>query len=92
MAESAHITVLGQKFYLKGTYDTEYLERVEQCLNKKIDEAKRAGGPVDTPSLLILVALNLVDDFLQKESEIEALRKAVESNSERLINLIDSHM
>jgi cell division protein ZapA (FtsZ GTPase activity inhibitor) len=92
MSESYPITIMGQKFLLKGSYDNSYIERVETYINEKIDEAKKIGGSPDSYNLMILVALNLVDECLKKQEEINKLMKNVEVNSTRLINLIDSHL
>lgn len=92
MADSYPITIMGQKFLLKGSYENGYIERVEKYINEKIDEAKKIGGSPDSYNLMILVALNLVDDCLKKQEEISKLTKTVEENAARLINLIDSHL
>lgn len=90
MGDSVQIEVRGKKFFLKGTHDKHYIERVEKHINERIAEVEKAGGPADSASLMVLVALNLVDDCLKKEDELNSLLKNVEENSTRLINLIDS--
>jgi len=92
MGNSVQIEVMGQKFILKGTHDKEYIKRVEKYINEKIEEVKGSGGSITTYNLMVLVALNLVDDCLKKEDEINRLIKTTEDNSTRLINLIDSHI
>jgi len=92
MTETFPITVMGQKFLLKGSYEKEYIQRVEAYINKKIEEVKNEGGTPDSYSLMILVALNLVDDCLQKEHQIKRLLEDVEQNTHHLINLIDSRL
>jgi len=91
MGDSVSITVMGQKFLLKGNYEKEYIEKVERYINEKIDDVRKEGGSPDSYNLMILVALNLVDDCLKKEDEIKNILKLVDDNSKRLINLIDSH-
>ena len=91
MGESIPITVMGQKFLLKGVYEKGHIERVEKYINDKIEEIRREGGSPDSYNLMILVALNLVDDCLKKDDEMNKLLKTVEGNADRLINFIDSH-
>ncbi|MFC1590998.1 cell division protein ZapA [Thermodesulfobacteriota bacterium] len=92
MGDSFQISVLGQKFNLAGAHDLEYISRVETFLNQRIDQIRQAGGPVDTTNLMILVALNLVDECLKKEDELEQAQEHIENNATRLINLIDSRI
>lgn len=92
MGDFVQIEVMGQKFNLKGTHDKKYIERVERHLNEKIEEVKEAGSSLTTFNLMVLVALNLVDDCLKKEDEIQSLIKAIEDDSTRLIGLVDSYI
>jgi len=92
MSESVPIVIMGQTFNLQGNHDPEYVARVEQFLNAKIDAANKAGGTVDSSQLMILVALNLVDDCFSKEREIENLHKDIDNRASELINLLESQM
>lgn len=92
MSETVQIEVMGQKYSLKGTHDRAYVKRVEQFINKKIQEIKGAGASITSYNLIVLVALNLVDDYLQKEDEVNKLRDFVENKADGLISLIDSHV
>jgi len=92
MSESVPIVVMGQTFHLRGSHDPEYIARVEQFLNGKIDAARKAGGTMDNSQLMILVALNLVDDCFAKERELESLNKNIDNRASELINLLESKM
>lgn len=92
MSESVPIVVMGQTFHLRGNHDPEYIARVEQFLNGKIDAARKAGGTIDNSQLMILVALNLVDDYFLKEHELEALHKNIDNRASELIHLLKSHI
>lgn len=92
MSDTVPIVVMGQTFHLRGGHDPEYIARVEEFLNGKIDAAKKAGGMMDNSQLMVLVALNLVDDYFSKERELEALHKNIDNRAEELINLLESQM
>jgi len=92
MAETFPITVMGQKFLLKGNFEKEYIERVEKYINQKIEEVKKEGGTPDSYNLMILVALNLVDDCLKKDIEIQKMLEAFENKTSDLIKFIDSRL
>lgn len=93
MGESVSIEIMGQKYFLKNTHDREYIDRVEKYINQKIDEVKGLGNAsITTYNMMVLVALNLVDDCFNKEKEIRELNKTIEEKSNNLIEFIDSNM
>jgi cell division protein ZapA (FtsZ GTPase activity inhibitor) len=92
MSESVPIVIMGQTFRLQGSHDPEYVARVERFLNGKIDAARKIGGTVDSSQLMILVALNLVDDCFSKERELEDVYKNIDNRASDLINLLESKL
>jgi len=92
MSESYPIVIMGQTFNLRGKHDPEYISRVEKFLNDRIAAAKKATGTVDSSQLMVLVALNLVDDYFLKERELEDIHKNIDNRAEELINLLESQI
>lgn len=93
MGESVPIEIMGQKFFLKNTHDREYIDRVEKYINQKIDEIKGTGNAsITTYNVMVLVALNLVDECFNKDLEIKQLQETIEERSNNLIEFIDSNM
>jgi len=93
MGGSVPIEIMGQKFFLKDTHGKEYIDRVEKYINEKIDEVKGPGeSSITTYNLMVLVALNLVDDCFNKENEIKHLQETIEERSNNLIEFIDANM
>ena len=92
MPESVPIVIMGQTFRLQGSHDPEYVAQVERFLNGKIDAARKIGGTVDSSQLMILVALNLVDDYFSKAHELEDVYKNIDNRATDLINLLESQL
>jgi cell division protein ZapA (FtsZ GTPase activity inhibitor) len=93
MSESVSIEIMGQKFFIKDTHDREYIDRVEKYINEKIDEVKGSGNAsINTYNMMVLVALNLVDDCFNKEIELKQLHEKIEERSNNLIEFIDAKM
>lgn len=92
MGDSFQITIMGQTYLLKGSHDKDYVARVENFLNEQIAKARASGTIADSYSLMVLVALNLADDCMKKDDEIKKLVDGIESDTQRLINLIDSRL
>jgi cell division protein ZapA len=91
MQEPVQIEILGQKFTLKGDYDTSYVNRVEKYINDKIQEVQKQTAAVSTHNLMILVALNLADECIRKEQELEQIENFIEGTSKRLIDILDGN-
>lgn len=92
MPDTVPIVVMGQTFHLRGSHDPAYVARVESFLNERIDAARKAGGAVDTNQVLILVALNLVDEYFSKERELDELNKNIDNRAFELLNLLESQL
>jgi cell division protein ZapA (FtsZ GTPase activity inhibitor) len=93
MGESVSIEIMGQKFFIKDTHDREYIDRVEKYINEKIDEVKGSGNAsINTYNMMVLVALNLVDDCFNKEIELKQLNEKIAERSNNLIEFIDAKM
>jgi len=93
MGGSVAIEIMGQKFFLKDTHDKDYIDRVEKYINEKIDEVKGSGNAsITTYNMMVLVALNLVDDCFNKENEIKKLNETIAERSNNLIEFIDANM
>ena len=92
MGDSFQITIMGQTYLLKGTHDKEYVSHVENFLNEQIEQVRSTGTTADTFNLMVLVALNLADDCIKKDEKIKKFVESVETDSQRLIKLIDSRL
>ena len=93
MSESVSIEIMGQKFFIKDTHDKDYIDSVEKYINEKIDEVKGSGNAsINTYNMMVLVALNLVDDCFNKEIELKQLHEKIEERSNNLIEFIDAKM
>ena len=93
MGEPVSIQIMGQKFFIKDTHDREYIDRVEKYINEKIDEVRDSGNAsMSTYNMMVLVALNLVDDCFNKERELNQLQQKIEIRSKDLIEFIDAKM
>lgn len=93
MGESVSIEIMGQKFFIKDTHDREYIDMVEKYINEKIDEVRNSGNSsMSTYNMMVLVALNLVDDCFNIERELKQLQEKIEKRSKNLIEFIDAKM
>jgi cell division protein ZapA len=90
--ESLEITILGQKYLIKGNSSKEYMRQLADFVDSKIREVYRR-SPGTTPlKAAILTALVLSDELHKIRNDhalvTQSMRK-VESGTESLLNLID---
>lgn len=90
--ESIEVTILGQKYVVKGNASKEYMRQLADFVDGKIMEIYRR-SPNTTPlKAAILAALTVSDELhkIRKEhASVTQSIKNIESGAESLLNLID---
>lgn len=82
------VHILGQRFLLKGSHDPQYVERLAAYVKRKIDEVA-ARGPVSSPKLAVLAALNIADDYFRALEEARDFKQEVAHKSRGLLRDLD---
>jgi cell division protein ZapA len=86
------IKVFGQTYTVKTDEEEEYIRRVAQHVNEKMEEVLRKTRSVSTLNVAILTALNIADDLLRERDKREALVKEVQVKSKNLVEQIELKM
>lgn len=86
------IKVFGQTYTVKTDEEEEYIQRVAQYVNEKMEEVLKKTRSVSTLNVAILTALNIADDLLREREKREALVKEVEIKSRNLVEKIEMKM
>ncbi len=89
MKEQFQIKVLGQTLSVLSDAGEEHVGRVVAYVNAKADEIQSRDGRMNTLSVAILAALNIADEYIRYRSVNNHLCSQLESESEKLIDLID---
>lgn len=83
---------MGQKFVIKSESDDDYVIKVAQFVDKKINEVMQNTRSVASLNVAILAAMNIADEYFRfNRDKTERLQK-VEKKVEDLIELIDLQM
>ena len=90
MKKSIDVEISGQKYIIKSDAEEEYIYEIADYLNKKIEEVSLTTKTVDTLNLVILAALNIVNDLFRTRNEQGELKHWVESKSRRMISIIEN--
>ncbi len=75
MKNVVELTILGQRLVVRSEEDTEYVRRVEDYLNSRIEEIRRNSKAVATLDLALLVALNITGELIKTREDLESIEK-----------------
>lgn len=67
MIHSVKITLMGREFSIRTEDSPEHVESAARMVQERVDELRRLGASVASDRLLMLVALNLAGELLQRE-------------------------
>jgi cell division protein ZapA (FtsZ GTPase activity inhibitor) len=83
------INILGKEYSIKSDVEEHSLNEIGEYLNQKVGEVLKTTKTVATLNVLILVAMNIANDYFQLRNLNEELTGMVESKSSNLIDYIE---
>jgi cell division protein ZapA len=90
--ESVEVTILGQRYLIRGQASRAHIKRLAEFLDSRIRDVYRR-TPGTTPlKASILAALMLSDELLSISKDNESVKKRIqdiESEAESILNIID---
>ncbi len=79
------VNICGQKFHVQSDENEEYIKKIEEMINKKIDHFKESNKKFDNYSSLVFTAFLLADKYLKLVDKLEE----VEDNKIKLSEIKD---
>ena len=89
MKEDIDVEIFGYKYRIKSQEQADYVHKLAEYLNEKIEEVLQTTKTVDSLNVVILSSLNIANDLFRVKSEQRDLQRQIEERSRRLISLID---
>ena len=89
MKKEIEIKVLGQKFMVRSDSDEEYINKVAQFVDEKVNEIMKSSKSVASLNMVILAAMNIADEFFKYRIQKEKQASSVEEKVKGMIELID---
>lgn len=83
------VTILGQAYNIRGDTSPEYIMKLADYVNRKIEEV---GSNVQTGSSLqiaILASLNIADEYFQVKNISSGIEGAIEDKTREIISLLE---
>lgn len=92
MEKLVEVNIFGQAYTVKTDADKEYIQKIAEYVDKKMDEIVRNTKTVSTLNTAILAALNIADDFFKEMEKREELLAEVENRSREIVKTIDTQL
>ncbi len=87
--KSAKVLIGGKVYTLSGYEEEEYLQRLANYINAKLDEFNAIDGYKRFPAEMkaTLLELNIADDYFKAKAKIESLEADLESRDKEIYDL-----
>ena len=83
------VELYGQRFSIRTDDDEEYIQRLSNHINRKMQEIRNATGRVETSQIALLALLEMSDTLFREQAKVEKLRGEVMNKSDTLLKAID---
>lgn len=86
--ESVTVKIFGSEYVLKGDADSEYVQKVAEFVNDRMNEVARNSAMASTSKVAILAAINIADELLRsQEVKIQSMAE-LEDRSAQIVRLL----
>lgn len=89
---SFEVPVFGQIIRFKSDKDINYLQVIVEKFQKKLEEIQKVSQTVDPIKVLVLLSLNLLDEFEDYQKKQEGEKKLIEEKISKLMEKISHNM
>lgn len=90
MEKSITVNILGNDITIKSEEEAEKVHKIAEYVNKKVNEINEEASGLSDKRKVILVALNIANDYFQVLKERDDLITNLRQRSNALINNINS--
>ena len=80
---------MGQKFTIKSDSNDDYIYRIANYVDEKINEVMQSTKSVASLNVTILAAMNIADEFFKFKREREEKLTIAEKKIKDMIELVD---
>jgi cell division protein ZapA len=92
-AKTIEVTIMGQKLQIRSLdADEAYVAEIAKYVDKRIGDVLSKTKGVASTQVLILAAMNIVDEYFKCRKREEARREALAKKIESIIEHIDLHI
>ena len=89
MKKTTEISIMGQKFMIKSDSNDDYIRRVAEFVDMKINEVMQSTKSVASLNVAILAAMNIADEYFKFREDRDEKFTVAGKKVEDLIELVD---
>ncbi|HBV98800.1 MAG: hypothetical protein JL50_11775 [Peptococcaceae bacterium BICA1-7] len=82
-AKKVEVTILDERYVLKGKESEEYLEMLAFQINKKLQQVQNMNPRLSVVQTAILTAVNIMDEYTKLQQEHQGLLELIDDNREK---------
>lgn len=91
-SKTTRVMIFGQEYTIKGDEDSEYIEKLAQCVDGRIRQVARRTPGVSSTKAAVLAALNIVDELEKLRAKKSLTEKSMQTKIEGLIELVEDEL
>ncbi len=88
-SNSVRVTIFGQTYTVNGDAPREYMLRLAEYLNDKMEDVRGSTSVTNPTHVAILAALNMADEYFQLKKIKSGADSEVEKRAMALISMLD---
>ena len=86
---SIEVSILGQKYSIKGEADEDYIKKLAAFVDEKLKEVYNSSPGITPLKASILASLNIADELHKLKEAQESIAKNIEERANALTGLFD---
>ena len=86
---SVDVTILGQKYTIKGDASEEHIKKLASFVNGKLQDVYNMTPGISPLKAAILVSMNIADELHRLREEQEHIAKNIDERADVLTSLFD---
>lgn len=92
MSKPLKVKILNQEYLIGSDEDPEQVSRIEEYVNRKINDISEGGESLTEKKIAILLAIYIAGEYFQLLKEHEDLLEEIRQRSEKVISSIESKL
>lgn len=88
-SEKVNVSIYGNKYNIKGDAPEEYILKLAEFVNTKMEEVGKNIQSSNSLQVAILAALNIADEYFQLKKMNSGADNKIEEKTKEIISLLD---
>ena len=91
-ADGVKVTIFGREYTLRGDADADYVQKIADFVNERMNEVASSSAVASTAKVAILAAVNIADElFREQQKRLESVA-TLEDRSVQIARLLEQEV